>query len=285
MLEKLPIIEDDGLITPDVGPWSEKKYRLVWNYSKMFATSMKIRWEVRVYIDLFAGAGHSRIEGTARIVPASPLLALNIKDRFDKYIFCEEDKEKIGALKKRVRRDYSKVDVAYVTGDANEKVGKILEEIPTPRKNYRVLSFCFVDPYKASNLKFSTIERLSTRYVDFLILIPSGMDINRNEETYANEDSTVIAEYTGNEDWRSEWTEAKKKRKKFGLCIADIFGRQMKQLDYIYEGLSAMEPVHHRGRRLLYHLAFFSRHSKGISFWKEARRYSIDQLKFPDMTG
>jgi hypothetical protein len=35
--QHLPILEDDGLITPDVGLWAEKKYRLVQNYASMFA--------------------------------------------------------------------------------------------------------------------------------------------------------------------------------------------------------------------------------------------------------
>ena len=78
MIEKLPNLEDDGLLSPEIGAWAEYKYRLVWNYATMFATSMKDKWDARVYIDLFAGAGRAKIENTSQIVPASPLLALDI---------------------------------------------------------------------------------------------------------------------------------------------------------------------------------------------------------------
>ncbi|HEX9020804.1 MAG TPA: hypothetical protein VF903_06045, partial [Nitrospirota bacterium] len=94
MIEKLPSLEVDGLVTPEVGAWAEQKYRLVWNYATMFASSMKNKWNARIYIDLFAGAGRSKIENSKQIVPASPLLSLDISSQFDKYIFCENEDDK-----------------------------------------------------------------------------------------------------------------------------------------------------------------------------------------------
>ena len=86
---------DDGLTTPEIGAWGEQKYRLVSLYAQMFSRSMKGKWDCRVYIDLFAGPGRSRIEGTSRIVAASPIAALAAEPKFDKYIFCESDRDKI----------------------------------------------------------------------------------------------------------------------------------------------------------------------------------------------
>jgi hypothetical protein len=51
MIANLPELKDDSLITPEVGAWAEDKYRLVGNYAAMFATSMKKKWECRIYID------------------------------------------------------------------------------------------------------------------------------------------------------------------------------------------------------------------------------------------
>jgi hypothetical protein len=50
-------VEDDGLECPPVGAWAEEKYRLVSLYDELFATGMKDKWDERVYIDLYAGAG------------------------------------------------------------------------------------------------------------------------------------------------------------------------------------------------------------------------------------
>ncbi len=131
----------------------------------MFATSMKEKWECRVYIDLFAGAGRARFRGTKTIIPASPLLALGIENPFDQYIFCEDDAEKLAALRTRVQRVNASADVAYISGDVNARVKKVLDAFPRARKGFSVLGFCFADPYMVRNLRFETIRRLSARYV------------------------------------------------------------------------------------------------------------------------
>jgi hypothetical protein len=94
-------LQDDGLFTPEVGSWAETKYQLVSLYDHLFSTGMKRLWDCRVYIDLFAGAGRSKLKGTSRIVSASPMLALGVKDQFDKYIFCEKDDACLDALRRR----------------------------------------------------------------------------------------------------------------------------------------------------------------------------------------
>lgn len=72
-MSELERLDGDGLTTPEVGVWGERKYRLVGAYAQMFSASMKEKWDCRVYIDLFAGEGRSRFRGTNTIIPASPL--------------------------------------------------------------------------------------------------------------------------------------------------------------------------------------------------------------------
>jgi len=278
LIDKLPNLEDDGLITPEVGAWAEYKYRLVWNYAKMFSSSMKNKWDARVYTDLFAGAGRSKIENSRQIVPASPLLALAISHPFDKYIFCDNEDAKRLVLAERVKRDHPKANVAFIE-EANDHVAAIRDAIPKHSSTYRVLSFCFADPYKPKNLRFSTIKQLSDKYMDFLILLPTYMDAHRNRVYYIEPSSTVIEDFTGAKAWRAEWMHAELRGQEFGLFIADLFGRQMKDLKYIYTGLSDMIPVGSTDKNLpLYYLAFFSRNEKGAAFWKETKKYSNDQI-------
>lgn len=143
---------------------------------------MKNLWERRVYIDLFAGAGRARLENSNRIVEASPLQVLGIKDPFDRYIFCDIEQENIDVLKQRVERHHPGRDVQYVVGDSNQTMAKVIGHIPPHSKDRRVLSFCCADPYKVANLKFKTIETLAAnRAIDFLVLLPTGMDAIRNQ--------------------------------------------------------------------------------------------------------
>jgi hypothetical protein len=105
-LDPLPALEDDGLYTPEVGDWAERKYLLISYYAEMFSTSMKDKWGQRVYIDPFAGAGRGRIKGTSCVIPTSALLALEIRNPFDRYIFCDSSPECIGALRERALRSH-----------------------------------------------------------------------------------------------------------------------------------------------------------------------------------
>lgn len=271
-------IVDDGLIIPDVGSWSLKKYELVKNYARIFSTSMKNKWDCRVYIDLYAGAGYSKIRDNSKIVQASPLLAVDIPDRFDKYIFCEIDKEKIEALRVRVERDFKDINASYINLDANGSVDNVLNLIPAHSKSFKVLCFCFVDVYKASDFNFKTIKRLSQRYMDFLILIPTNMDILRNEKNYIEEESSVIDNFLDDKTWREEWKKDKSKGTSFGLYIAELFCNKMSELGYIPDLENSVLIKYPEKNVPLYRLVFFSRHKLGSHFWKDVKQYSDPQL-------
>jgi three-Cys-motif partner protein len=279
LLEKLPNLEDDGLITEPVGPWAVYKYRLVWNYAKIFTTGMKSKWDELIYIDLFAGAGHSKIKDGSTIVPASPLLALDIANKFNKYIFCEQDSDKMSVLKIRVERQHSDSNVNFIEGDVTGNIDEIISVIPKHGPRHKVLSFCFIDPYKIDNFKFQSIEKLADKFMDFLILIPSFMDANRNVIQYAMETNMSIEDFTGVTDWRESWDKDERKGIKFGEFLPDLFGSKMSKLNYINKGHESTIMIRSHDKNLpLYHLAFFSKHETGMRFWQQARKYSSDQI-------
>lgn len=65
-------MNDDHLYIDEAGPWAVRKYKLVEYYSNQFATSMKKKWDIRVYIDLYSSSGYSRIKGINNITVTSP---------------------------------------------------------------------------------------------------------------------------------------------------------------------------------------------------------------------
>jgi three-Cys-motif partner protein len=134
----------DGLITPEVGLWAETKYRLFSLYDVLFSSGMRHKWDQRVYIDLYAGAGISLIRGTKRLVYGSPLLALTVPHPFDKYIFCEKIRENLDALRLRTKRISPAANVQFVEGDCNVKIAEILAGIPVASARSSVLSLCLV---------------------------------------------------------------------------------------------------------------------------------------------
>ena len=279
----LPTLQDDGLLNMHARQWARKKYQLVQYYSRLFVNSMRDKWDYLIYEDLFAGAGRARIGSTGVIVPASPLLAMDIPNRFDRYIFCEIERKRIETLRKRVTRDFLSVDARYVCGDANEEVSSIVNEIPAPGRNCTVLSFCFVDPYRLGDLRFDTIEVLSHYYVDFLVLIPAYMDAHRNRDNYLRPDNDRVEDFLGLSDWRDRWKRARDSGVEFGDFVVDQFGLQMQKLGYHYGGIRDTELVRSTSRNLrLYRLAFFSRNPLGTKFAEQARKRTRRQLRMFD---
>lgn len=268
--------EQDDLIIPEVGQWSEEKYRLLGYYCDIFTTSMRTKWDELVYIDLFAGSGVAELKNNKNVVMGSPLIAMSIPIPFTKYIFCEQDAEKREALAKRIDRLFPNADYTVIEGDANNlDTIKAIKKVAY-KKGKTVLSFCFVDPYSL-DLNFSTIESLSNNfYVDFLILLAFGMDANRNLSNYLSEQSKKIERFLNCEKWREEFKDSEDIGD-FCRFLSKKYDKNMKDLNYAEP--SEKHPITNTKNRAIYHLGFYSRHPLGNKFWNEVKKYSNPQQK------
>jgi three-Cys-motif partner protein len=269
---------EDGLIVPDVGAWAEDKHRLVALYSSLFSSGMKDKWDDRVYLELYAGAGYARIRSSGKLIAGSPLRALQVSDRFDKYVFCEEIPEKLAALKRRVRQVAPTANVGYVEGKCDLHIEEILAAIPHGSKDNTVLTLCFADPFDIG-LKFDTLRILAeSRYVDFVITLALGMDANRNYEHYVKEDASKIDDFLGSSTWRERWATAQWDAVKFTRFLADEFTKSMAALRYIPPPFYTMKEVRsYEKNSLLYRLALFSRHERAYKFWDQVLKYGTNQ--------
>ncbi len=211
---------------------------------------------------------------------------LGITDPFDRYIFSDIDETNLTALRSRVDREFSTRDVQYVPGDSNANVSKILRLIPPYSKDCRVLTFCFVDPFNVGNLKFETIKQLAAgkRRIDFLVLIPSGMDAQRN----TRHDNTLYAEFIDNHSWRKDWGDLgdlEQRRRGFGNFFVDQFGSAMERIGFNWGGVPSTRVIKNENNSPIYHLAFFSRADIASRFWDDCKRYTMPQATLPFMRG
>lgn len=273
----LPALESDGLPTPEVGEWAYKKYLRVWMYDEMFATAMKNKG-TRVYLDLFAGAGHARLRDSGRIVPSSALLALQIKDPFDRYIFCERDPVLLDSLRERVERVAPAGEVHFIFGDVNDAVDEMLPLIPSG-----AFSFCFADPFGV-DLHLETVRRLAQgRRMDILILLALQMDAIRNQVHYGKKEIRRLDNFLGTTEWREAWRTANRSGISFRSFLADQYARAMETLGYLPVTITDMYEMHTELRRLsIYYLAFFAKHRRALEFWSEVRRYTEPQISLLD---
>jgi three-Cys-motif partner protein len=277
--ELQPVI--DGLTLPEVGSWTEDKHRLVSLYATLFSKGMKKKWGKRIYVELHAGAGYSRVRGTQRIILGSPLRALAAEQPFDKYIFCEASSKNLEALRARVQSHFPAANVAYIEGDCDEKVPDILGEIPRGSKDDTVLTLCFADPYDIG-LKFGTIRALSVRFVDFLVLLAVYSDANRAYKRYVMEDAVKVDDFLGSTTWRNPWRVAEANGVLFPKFLAEEFAASMETLGYLPTPVHRMKKVRSDEKNLpLYYIALFSRHKLAHEFWDDALKYGKDQTEFP----
>lgn len=270
-------VKDDGLTAPEVGTWAEEKHRRVSLYSTLFSSGMKKKWSKRIYIELYAGAGYSRIRDTPRLILGSPLRALTLEVPFDKYVFCEENRENLDALKTRAKRISPNADITYIEGDCNKRTREILAAIPRGS----ALSLCFADPFDIS-LHFATIRTLATAgRIDFLILLALGMDASRNYDHYLKDESHKIDNFLGSDTWRQRWARAQWDAVKFTRFLADEFTASMAALNYIPPPRYMMKEVKLPEKNVpLYRLALFSRNQLAYKYWEQALKYGKDQREF-----
>jgi len=267
--------ENDDLPIMPVGIWTEMKYRHVSAVSRIFSTSMKNRWDNRVYIDLFSGPGYAQIRDDGRILKASPLLAQSHPDPFTRYILCEKNPESAAALEARSQRLFPDNDVKVINADCNESLEAIMAHIPTPSSDSTVLSLCFADPYRLSNLRFVTLQALSSLLIDFLVLIPTGMDASRNIERYSEDtQDTPLDTFLGTSEWRAAWANREPRDQSADAFLTNFFSSRMSEFGYIDCSPQDSEVFRnpHRGQ-LLYRLAYYSRNELGNRFWRETKRY------------
>ncbi len=274
-----PLIEvdDDSLKIPEVGNWSTKKWSLMGAYCDIFTNGMRNMWNQLVYIDLFAGSGFARIKNTNRIYYSSPLIALSVPIKFDKYIFCEKDPELLFALKKRVTRLFPDQNVSFVLGDANDEIEEIRNLMPAYSKGNTRLPFCFVDPFSLE-LRFKTIQTLGQDLMDFLILMALYMDANRNLNNYLNDNNDKIALFTGDNNWRSEFVGYENKQRDFIKYLSDKYDQNMMDLGYIKPANKHLVRIA-SSNLPLYYLAFYTKHNRGNDFYKKVKKTATGQTE------
>ena len=200
------VLEDDGLQVRKSGRWTEKKLHF-WNaYIHITTISMvdSPKWlDGLVYVDLFAGPGVCKIEGTKDRIPGSPLIAARAPKPFRKILLCELDQTSADACEERLSKIISNSQFKVFRGDCNQEISEIVSEIPQG-----ALTLAFIDPEKLDDLKFETLRVLSgCGRVDLLILFPIAYDVIRNVELYyfPNENSKLDLFLGPNSNWREKW--------------------------------------------------------------------------------
>jgi three-Cys-motif partner protein len=269
-------LTDDGLYTPDIKAHSLEKIGLHNAYADRFTSSMYRKWPQLAYVGLYSGAGRALVARPKEIVETTAMGVFRLHRPFTKYIFVDNDRRCLEALRARVASLSTTHDVTYMHGDTADLVDEVRGALPAFSASRGLLSFCFVDPF-AANLRFKTIRALSDYRMDFLILLMLGRDVRTNLRMYlGNRDSTRIADLTNCPSWREEYA-ASGDRNIVRFILAK-FDEAMVNIGY----LSAAEHLRHQiaaaGTAVLqYVLVFYSKNRLAQRFWQDIRVTATDQ--------
>ncbi len=251
--------DDDGLFITDVRWWSRDKHHFLARYIDAFTTSMKDKpWSGLHYVDLFAGAGIERIEGSGSLAWGSPLIAAQAQNPFTRLHLCEENSTKCEALRVRIARVRPTFDDEVLNGDANALIGAIVGSIPP-----RSLALAFLDP-TGLHLAFESLRVLSEKRADLIIFFPDRLDILRNWKAYywENPRSNLDSVYGPGSRWRERIEGLTGDR--LLVRFREIYCEQIAKLGYRCFG---WEPIPADGRPL-YRLIFCSRAETGLGIWQ-----------------
>lgn len=262
----LPPPEDDGLEIAQVGPWSRHKHYFLRKYIDAFTTAMKGKWSGLYYVDLFAGPGVVRIEGTNELEWGSPLIAAQAPREFDRLFFCDLKRANCAALEQRVEALGVAGRCTVIRGNANENVEEVVRQIPSGS-----LTLCFLDPF-GLQLEFSTVKMLSQRRSDLIIFFPDRLDALRNcEYVYKDNPNSNLDKFLGpSVNWRDQFDATPKEE--WARLLRKLYETSIKTLGYTkFE----TERIYAKNNPL-YLLVFCSTHPLAAKLWRSVSEKKPD---------
>jgi len=156
------------------GHWTVEKLNILSDYLEFYVDALKKQPFRKVYIDAFAGSGKVETRSGEEQITGSIRLALQAKNKFDKYVFIEKNPECAAELQQIVDTKFAdmKSIVDIHNADCNEKLIEFCDMTKLAdfwKGNRAVL---FLDPY-ATEVKWATLQAIAnTKAIDLWYLFP-----------------------------------------------------------------------------------------------------------------
>jgi three-Cys-motif partner protein len=186
-----------------IGFWSEIKLEIIKKYANAYTSIMAKQTWCRgyVYIDAFAGAGKHISKRTGKMIPGSPLNALEVEPPFTEYHFIDLVEERADVFR-QISKENPNVHAYH--GDCNEIL--LTKIFPALTYDSFKRALCILDPY-GLHLKWETIKTAAElKTIDIFINFPI-MDINRNIlfgdlSNATREDIERMNTFWGDQSWK-----------------------------------------------------------------------------------
>lgn len=256
--------------------WSEIKLDIIKDYAAAYSKILTSQKSIKehTYIDAFAGAGVHLSRENGKLIPGSPLNALEIEPPFKKIYLIDMDKERFHSLKLLTK---DKTNVSVFEGDCNEILLK--KVFPYVRYEDFRRGLCLLDPY-GLHLNWEVIAKAGQMKSLEIFLNFPVMDMNQNVlwRNPENVEATQIARmdaFWGSDTWKKAVYETEgnlfgweEKVPDANTAIVEAFRERLKEL----AGFSFVpEPIPMRNSKgaTVYYLFFASQNPVGAKIVEE----------------
>jgi three-Cys-motif partner protein len=235
---------------------TEKKLQAVQAYLERYLLVFSKQPHMEtIYIDAFAGSGTIPFTKSGGLLDTvidvdefligSALRAINLSRKFSRYVFIEENQNKLNDLENVIKQQPNPPkNVEYICGDANE--GLLKKCLHLSKSNVRAV--VFLDPF-GNQVNWLTLEALAkTRHVDLWYLFPSMLGVYRQigntNAKMTQEQEGSLNRLFGPHDWRTAFIKKVAKLDLFGPTesdakvadVNDITRFKIECLQKIFEG-------------------------------------------------
>lgn len=263
------MLDDDGLLLNEVGPWVKEKHERLRKYIDITRATRR-KWVDgsgdATYVDLFCGAGRAVIRGTRQKIDGSPLVAFKTaRDGgvpFSEIHIADASEESCQAAERRLANagGTAKIEV----GNADTTVVRIAGKL-----NPYGLHFAFLDPYKLENLPFSVIQTLAGfKHIDLLVHV-SVHDLQRNLDIYSISQDGPLDRFAPG--WRKS-VSLKQSKSATRAAYIDYWATEMEKLGFAPARYELVRGPTKNQR--LYWLVMVSHHKLAQEFWDKIRNVS-----------
>ncbi len=249
------------------GFWTLGKLDLLRKYLDAFTTASKHQDEI-LYLDLFGGQPENKDRLTRQDFDGSARIALATTDAsFTRLRFFELEPY-ASRLRVALEADYAGRDFAVVTGDCNEAIHDVLQELYP--YNFAP-TFAFVDP-NGADVHWSTLQALSKfkkpnlTKPEIWLLFAAGMFIRtlRVDGMARPEDADKIDKMYGTGQWRAIYDAWVSGALDPGEAREEYVNLMRWRLEHVlgYKRTHPIEVFNERGSSI-YHMIFATDHEAG----------------------
>lgn len=190
------LFPDDGLPSTAAESWVKHKVHVISQYLTSFAGQLAGKVDDIIFVDLYAGNGMYSMGSRKELFPSSALMSLSLDVPISRFVFCEQDPDRLNTLKIRVNKYFRNRNVILLDGKPEDILSRLELYVPPTKGSYRSAVICLCDAFSLE-MPFNIVKELSGKGFSFLIPFTFALNDRVNYEFYLVESRNRLKKFLG----------------------------------------------------------------------------------------